>query len=166
MRVVGAMLVVFAAGCGGSGEECAAPAGDRDAALRALHERIEQLGGEGPVVSLELFFTANEDPASFMPNLDPHPGLDRAYCVLSDIRGRANVSDVVIHVDEVYGGDEWPFAPAASVITTASAREVHAWAKELRPDPPGPEYERSWFEVPPGAPEVPKGYGVVTLYWD
>jgi hypothetical protein len=96
--------------------------------LERLNERIEQLGGPNahPVVSLDLFFDENDDPASIGPNLDPHPGVRTFERVLKEIRDRPEVSDVVVQIDEVIEG-EWPYAPAAYVISTASPQQVHEW---------------------------------------
>ena len=137
--------------------------------LERLRARIEELGGQEayPVVPLELFFAGNEDAASIGPNLDPHPGVDAFHRVLREIRERDDVSDVVLQVNEVLeGGDEWPYVDAAYVITSASADDVHRWAAELHPDPPEPGARWLYASPPPGAPPIPDGHDVVTLYWD
>jgi hypothetical protein len=136
-----------------------------------LLARIDELGGQdaSPVVPLSIFFEGNDDPGSIAPNLEPHPGVRTFERVLGEIRARAEVSDVAIQIDEVMGG-EWPYAQAAYVITTASAEDVHRWAAELQPD----EYLAEEDEIapwlggptPPGAPEVPAGHRVITLFWD
>ncbi len=138
--------------------------------LDSAKTRIEELGGPDayPVVPLELFFEGNDDIAAIGPNLDPHPGVQTFYRVLRGIQERPEVSDVVLQVSEVLEGDgEWPFVEAAYVITTASDEQVREWANGLRPDLPVEE-GRSWLYAspPPGAPSVPDGYHVVTLYWD
>jgi hypothetical protein len=143
----------------------------RDESLERLNERIEQLGGPNahPVVSLDLFFDENGDPASIGPNLDPHPGVRTFERVLKEIRDRSEVSDVVVQIDEVIEG-EWPYAPAVYVITTASPQQVHEWAREIQPDDYVGEDDGigPWLfgDRPPGAPEVPEGHRVVTLFWD
>jgi hypothetical protein len=152
-----------------------------DAAMnvRDLHERIESLGGQDayPVVSLDLFFEGNDDPASFAPNLEPHPGIDTFSSVLRSIRDRPDVSGVVVQIDEVLGSDDWPYASAVYVITSAPAGDVHEWASELQPDEdpsPGNVESYGWVPYagrdratpPPGAPEIPPGQRVVTLFWD
>jgi hypothetical protein len=175
--LLGRLLVFLLAlgllsGCGGSGE-------DAEVNVRDLHERIQALGGQDayPVVPLDLFFEGNDDPASFAPNLEPHPGIDRFYSVLRSIRDRSEVSDVVVQIDEVLGPDEWPYASAVYVITSAPAGAVHEWAADLQPDEdpsPGnvesygwvPYAERDRATSPPGAPEIPAGHRVVTLFWD
>jgi hypothetical protein len=136
-----------------------------------LLARIDELGGQEayPVVPLALFFEGNDDPSSLAPNLEPHPGVRTFERVLGEIHARPEVADVVLQIDEVIEG-EWPYAQAAFVITTASAEDVHGWADELQPD----EYVGEEDEIPPwlgrptppGAPEVPAGHRVVTLFWD
>jgi hypothetical protein len=71
-------------------------------------------------------------------------------------------------VSEVLEGEgEWPFVEAAYVITSAGAEDVHRWAAELQPDEPdGAEGTWLYESPPPGAPPIPSGQHVVTLYWD
>ena len=136
-----------------------------------LLARIDELGGQEayPVVPVDLFFEGNDDPASIAPNLEPHPGVRTFERVLLEIRERPEVADVVLQIDEVMEG-EWPYAQAAYVITTASAGDVHEWAAELQPDELVEDEDEipPWLgrPTPPGAPEVPQGHRVVTLFWD
>lgn len=140
--------------------------------MERLSERIEQLGGveASPVVPIDLFFDGNDDPASIAPNLQPHPGIQTFRRVLTDIGNRPDVSNVAVQIDEVIEG-EWPYALAVYVITAASPEEVHRWAAELQPDEYVGEEEHigPWLgrgHAPPGAPAVPEGHRVVTLFWD
>ena len=137
--------------------------------LSRLLARIEELGGGDsyPVVPVDLFFEGNRDEASIGPNLDPHPGIGAFHGALSDIRLRPEVADVVVQISEVMEeDDEWPFAEAAYVITTAPPEEIHRWASDLLPDPPGDGSAWLYGDPPPGAPPVPEGHSIVTLYWD
>jgi hypothetical protein len=146
--------------------------------LEQLLARIEELGGEDayPVVPLDLFFEGNDDPASFAPNLDPHPGLERIRAVLRSIERRPGVSAVVVQIAEVLEPPEWPYAPAVYVITSADAAQVHQWAASLEPDElsPDPSDNYGWIEytgrsrdtAPPGAPSVPADHRPVILFWD
>jgi hypothetical protein len=121
-------------------------------------------GGAEPVVGLELFFDGNDDLGSIGCNLAAHPGTDRFFAVLRDIRDRPEVSDVLVGISEVMGEDEWPFSDHVYVITTASAARVAEWAAELEPEAPG---EGWWNGQPPAEPvAVPPGARVVTLWWD
>ena len=145
---------------------------------RQLHARIAELGGQAayPVVPLDLYFEGNEDPASFAPNLDPHPGIARIYAVLRELARRPDVSAVVVQIDEVLDPPEWPYASAVYVITSREAEEVQAWAASLAPDEAAPDAEDNygWLTYanrdrttpPPGAPNVPDGYRPVILFWD
>jgi hypothetical protein len=139
--------------------------------MRRLNEEIERLGGADayPVVSVDLFFDGNDDPASIGPNLDPHPGVRTFQGVLKDIQDRPEVSGVVMQIDEVIE-DEWPYAQAVHVITTATPEEIHRWAAEIEPDEYVGEEDDlgAWLGrgEPPGAPAVPNGHRVVTLIWD
>ena len=120
--------------------------------IQDLHARIAELGGQTayPVVPLDLYFEGNEDPASFAPNLDPHPGIRRIYAVLAGMAKRTDVS--------------------------SDAAEVHRSAGSIEPDEPSPDSEENygWLGYadrdratpPPGAPEVPERYRPVTLFWD
>ena len=149
------------------------PAREPHPNLVRLRERIEQLGGQEayPVVALELFFEGNDDPASIGPNLDPPPSVQTFYRVLKEIRARPEVADVVLQISEAYpgGADEWPFVDAAYVITTADPAAVHEWARDLSPDEYEPGDEQRWVygaDAPPGAPPIPPGHHLVTLFWD
>jgi hypothetical protein len=92
--------------------------------------------------------------------------------VLREIRDREDVADVVMQIDEVIPG-EWPYVNGVYVVTTARPEKVYQWAAELRPDEyVGEEGEIKPWPVrpgggkPPGAPSVPQGHRVVTLFWD
>ena len=165
-RCLGVALAATLVGCG---------LAERNENLERLNDRIEQLGGPDayPVVPVDLFFDGNNDPASIAPNLEPHPGVDAFGRILRQIRDREDVSDVVMQIDEVIPG-EWPYASGVYVITRARPEMVHEWAAELRPDEyVGAEDEigRRWSVypgegTPPGAPAVPDGHQIVTLFWD
>ena len=94
--------------------------------LEELHAEISRQGGYDhgagpePVVSLELFFDGNEDPASIGCNLSDHPGPARFYEVLSTIRDRPEVHSVWVGVSDVIEPDDWPFSDHVYVVTTAS----------------------------------------------
>jgi hypothetical protein len=138
--------------------------------VERLHRLIEDLGGDDayPVVPLDLFFEGNDDIGSIGPNLEPHPGVRTFERILKEIRDRPEVADVVLQVSEVMSEDEWPFVHAAYVVTTASAADVHRWAEALQPDEYFEDDPTGWPDgrPPPGAPHVPEGHQVVTLFWD
>jgi hypothetical protein len=146
--------------------------------LQYLLTRISELGGQDayPVVPLDLFFDGNDDPASFAPNLDPHPGISEIYAVLHELEERPDVSAVMVQIDEVLEPPEWPYASSVYVITSADAEEVRRCAAPIQPDEMSTDAadDYGWSEragrngatPPPGAPAVPSGYRPVVLYWD
>ncbi|MEO3431248.1 hypothetical protein AAFN88_20500 [Pelagibius sp. CAU 1746] len=72
----------------------------------ALIAKIKAIGGSDEsdheaVVGIEDFFEGNDDLGSIGANLPQHPGLARFREVLSSIRDRAGVSDLVIAIWEV-----------------------------------------------------------------
>jgi hypothetical protein len=146
--------------------------------LEQLLARIDELGGENayPVVPLDLFFEGNDDPASFAPNLLPHPGIERIHAVLRSIEGRPDVSAVFVQIAEVLDPPDWPYASAVYVITSADAADVHQWTASIEPDElsPDPSDHYGWMDyagrsrddAPPGAPSVPADQRPVILFWD
>jgi hypothetical protein len=146
--------------------------------LQQLLDRIDELGGHDayPVVPLDLFFEGNDDPASFAPNLDPHPGIANIHGVLRSIEERPDVSAVVVQIDEVLDPPEWPYASSVYVVTSADAVDVHEWAASLEPDELSSDVRenygwgdypgRSRETAPPGAPSIPPAHRPVILFWD
>ena len=146
--------------------------------LEQLLARINDLGGQDayPVVPLDLFFEGNDDPASFAPNLDPHPGIPKIHGVLRSIEERPDVSAVVVQIDEVLDAPEWPYASSVYVVTSADAAEVHEWAASLEPDELSPDERdnygwgdsggRNRETAPSGAPSIPPAHRPVILFWD
>jgi hypothetical protein len=168
--------ILFAA-CGGGRDAARPRTADGNDDLRRLLDQIGQLGGQEayPVVPLELFFSGNDDVASFAPNLEPHPGIAKIYSVLRSIQDRDDVSEVLVQIDEVLDPPEWPYASSVYVITSASAQDVHEWAASIQPDELAADDEAyGWLTYagrdrstpPPGAPAVPPGYRPVILFWD
>ena len=117
-----------------------------------------------PVVSLEVFFEGNDDPASIGCNLPEHPGVPTFYAVLRSIRERPDVQDVLVAITEDMGDDDWPFSDCIYVLTRASVKDVEKWAAALEPDPDPAE---GYFPGPPKrAPTLLPEHRVVTLWWD
>ena len=84
-----------------------------------------------PVVSLEDFFTGNNDPRSIGAELIPHPGVNQFHRILLEIRSRDDVQDVLVRIEKV--DDLWPYSDVVYVITSAPIEEVKAWFIALRP---------------------------------
>ena len=99
-------------------------------------------------------------------HLSDHPGLERFYTVLSDIRKRAEVQDVLVTIYEIEEGDKtrWPFSERLYVLTKASPDELLSWAAELQPS----EVLDDGFVggKPAAAPDPKPGFKVLSLWWD
>lgn len=118
-----------------------------------------------PVVSLEDFFTGNDDLGSIGCNLDKHPGLPKFYSVLRAIRERPEVQTVLVTIYEVDENDKsrWPFSERVYVFTSATPEQLREWATEVQPD----EVEEGFVGgAPPVAPRLKPGMKVLSLWWD
>ncbi len=117
-----------------------------------------------PVVPLEAFFDGNDDLGSIGCNLPEHPGISRFRDVLTAMRARPDVQDVLVGIYEIVEDDtSWPFSETIYVLTTARASTVQQWAAELEPD----EVTAGFLDgPPPGAPSLRPGMAPVRLWWD
>ena len=118
-----------------------------------------------PVVSLEDFFTGNDDLGSIGCNLAKHPGPQRFSAVLRSIRDRPEVQDVLVTIYENAEEEEsmWPFSERVYVFTSATPQQLGEWAAELRPS----AVEEGFVGgAPKVAPELEPGMKVLSLWWD
>ena len=121
--------------------------------------------GPEPCVPLELFFDGNDELGSIGCNLSEHPGTARFHEVLVAIRGRPEVTDVVVGITEIMPEGEWPFSDHVYVIASALPEHVALWAQDLFPDHAIVGFWSS--DGPPRRfPDVPAGQHVVMLWWD
>lgn len=78
-------------------------------------------------VSLEDFFTGNDDPGSIGANLgEEQPPLDSFYQTLRAIRARESVQDVLVRIHSVEE-DTWPYTDTVYIISSASQEEIETW---------------------------------------
>jgi hypothetical protein len=118
-----------------------------------------------PVASLEDFFEGNRDEGSIGCNLSEHPGIERFYEVLKEIRARDDVQDVLIEISQVEEefDDMWPFSETVYIMTSADASEVKEWMEPLGPS----EIFEGWgYGKPSAAPELKWGMVVRGAWWD
>jgi len=137
-----------------------------------LIELVRQLGMPSsdaaaplPVVPLEAFFTLNDDLGSIGCNLAEHPGPQRFYELLSGIRSKPVVEDVLVEINEVdeTDPDVWPLSERVYVLTSADDQSVAEWLAELQPD----SIEEGWaYGTPRGAPAVVPPNRVWGAWWD
>ena len=121
------------------------------------------------VVSLETFFTGNDDIrsiGSFHPGR--HPGTQFFYELLKNIRNQENVEAVLVEISEIEIKDTpgqltFPLSKRVYIVTSASEEAVSSWVKPLIPY----QITKGWcYGIKPvGAPPVSKGNKVFELYW-
>lgn len=135
-----------------------------------LIEKIKTIGLPAPgrplpLVSLEDFFTGNEDYGSIGCNLGEHPGPQLFFEHLKGIRARHDVQDVLVEINEVEEADEemWPFSDRVYILTNAPEEEVVSWTAPLMAD----EVEAGYaYGQPSSAPELQAGMKVYGVWWD
>jgi hypothetical protein len=117
-----------------------------------------------PVVSLELFFEENDDIGSIGCNLLEHPGIEKFYTILKQIRNKPTVQDILVEIMEYDEGDEiWPFSERIYILTDVEEDEVIRWVKELEISEISQGY---MYGQPKVAPKLREGYKVYSLWWD
>lgn len=146
----------------------------RTALIEAIMAQYDAGAGDPvyPVVAIDAFFDGNEDSYSIAPNMVGygHPGLEKFYGVLAEIRARENVQDVLVAIlecpdrDDPEDADIWPSAECVYVLTSASASDVEHWAEPLKHS--GVVEGWSGDQKPPAAPDVDPEKKVLAITWD
>ncbi len=141
--------------------------------LNRRHELIQCVRQQGlpapgrplPVVSLEEFFTGNDDLGSIGCNLNDHPGIEKFFSTLRAIREKHEVQDVLVEIYEVEERDEsiWPFSERVYILTDATRDDLEGWISELQPDEVTEGYARG---VPSAAPQLGSKMRVYAVWWD
>ena len=106
---------------------------------------IKIINSEGPtsldglrrLVSLEDFFTGNDDIASIGCNLPDHPSTRFFFQKLLEIRSKAGVDDVLVGITETSEDDPdptmWPFSDRVYVVSKLPIDQIEPWFTPLRP---------------------------------
>lgn len=116
------------------------------------------------VVSLEDFFTGNDDLGSIGCNLgDAQPPIATFYQVLRDIRARQGVQDVLVRVCEFDDPSSWPYSDTVYVLARAPIEEVQQWLASLMPTD---VYAEWMYGPPPKAPGLKPGVTPYSVWWD
>ncbi len=127
-----------------------------------------------PVVGVDEFFDGNEDEYSIAPNIvgSGHTGLTEFRRILTEIRSRPDVQDVLIaihespYADDPDDADLWPDSDTVYVLTSATAEELANWASNLRFTDVGEGWSCGTGIKPCAAPEPEPGMRILTLWWD
>jgi hypothetical protein len=116
------------------------------------------------VVSLEDFFTGNDDRGSIGCNLgSDQPAILEFYRVLREIRAKPEVQDVLVRVCEFDDPNSWPFTDTVYVLTSAPLEQVRQWLVSLLPDEIHPEW---MYGAPTKAPQLGAGVTPYSVWWD
>ncbi|MBL8297274.1 MAG: hypothetical protein JNN30_02900 [Rhodanobacteraceae bacterium] len=120
-----------------------------------------------PFVTLDEFFTGNDDTRSLGPQIDAtHPGMDTLLARLRAIAARPDVDVLLVQVRDAQWAydseDEWVSGNCVVVVTCAGADEVAHWRRELGctaiakglPEP-----------LAPNPPALREGYAAWQLVW-
>ncbi|MEX1233185.1 MAG: hypothetical protein WEB58_23240 [Planctomycetaceae bacterium] len=116
------------------------------------------------VVSLEDFFVGNNDPGSIGVNLgQDQPPIVEFHRVLSEIRAKPNVQDVLVRIYDYDDPTSWPYTDTVYIISSAPLATVQEWVNPLLPD----EVHAEWmYGKPPAAPEIQSGMTPYSVWWD
>lgn len=137
---------------------------DRDRLIAKIVAQNAEGEVHETVVSLEDFFTGNDDRGSIGCNLgEQQPAIGEFYRKLREIRSRPNVQDVLVRIYEYDDPTSWPFTDTVYIISSAPLREVKDWVAPLLPD----EVYAEWmYGKPPAAPEPKPGMIPYSVWWD
>ncbi|HAG44160.1 MAG TPA: hypothetical protein DCL31_13605 [Clostridium sp.] len=132
--------------------------------LKKIYEQEDSLGKSLPIVSLEDFFEENNDIGSIGCNILEHPGIEKFYSILKEIRNKVNVQDVLVEIMEYDELDNtWPFSERIYILTNEEKSEISIWTKELQVDDIGEGYV---YGESKAVPKLEEGYLVYSLWWD
>lgn len=126
--------------------------------------RAQQSHGEEVAVSLELFFTGNDDPGSIGCNLGPaQPSLETFRDVLLRLRARPEVQDLVVRITDAEDDTSWPFTDTLYVVSSLPPKVLGEVLSCLRYDALQP----GWMHGKPAAVAAPQGgFSPYSVWWD
>src|SRR5688500_15349378 len=80
------------------------------------------------VVSLEDFFTGNNDRGSIGANLGPNqPPIAEFYRALREIRAKPEVQDVLVRIYDYDDPTSWPYTDTVYIISSAPLPTIKEW---------------------------------------
>ena len=138
---------------------------DPEARKRLIVEIDAQKPDEGEVaVPLDLFFEGNDDPGSIGCNLgDEQPAIQEFYRVLSSLRQKPEVQDVLVRIFAVDDDSTWPYADTVYVISSLSQGEIEDALAPLKFD----EVVAEWmYGKPVASPDPKPGFIPYSVWWD
>lgn len=130
-----------------------------------LVPRITALGfpAKEVVLTLDEFFSGNEEPASIGVNLSSPPSPAEFHRVLKALIDRGDAERILVRVNDIQDPPDWFFSDAIHVIGTIGREALADAVDELHPDE---VYEGWMYGEPVNAGPVPEGMRIYTLWWD
>jgi len=104
--------------------------------LLAAIERQKQESSDPAVVSLDLYFTGNEDQSSIGGNIDPPPGPRQFQEILNNIALRPEVHTVLVEILDTRqdgGGLQWPSSRCVYILSRCDMGQIGKWLAPLEP---------------------------------
>ncbi len=138
--------------------------GDRESLIAKIEAQRSSASDGEVIVSLEDFFTGNDDVGSIGCNLGgEQPAISEFYRVLKVIRSKPEVQDVLVRICEYDDPPSWPYTDTVHIITSAQIEKVEEWVVPLKPDEIYPEW---MYGKPAAAPEPKSGMKSYSVWWD
>jgi hypothetical protein len=137
---------------------------EREKLIAKIHLQIPPDELREIVVSLEDFFTGNNDRGSIGCNLGAEqPSIAEFYRRLREIRLKPDVQDVLVRIYEYDDPTSWPHTDTVYIISSAPLAKIKTWVSPLLPD----EVYAEWmYGKPPAAPDVDPGMTAYSVWWD
>lgn len=122
-----------------------------------------------PVVSLDEYFSENEEEDSIAPNNWGYgrPSIKVIYTRFKEIKNRPDVQGVYVGMHDewpdAFDDGLWPAAENIHIISSASEAELEKWVEGLGHDGVGLGWPYGEHKL---SPKPQDGYFVYTVYWD
>ena len=119
-----------------------------------------------PVVSVSDFFTGNNEEGSIAPNvagMANEPSHDTFRDVLTSIKARPNVQDVLVALDPEDDHSMWPSSSTVYILSSATEDDVREWVAPIKPDEVSEGYATG---KPVRAPLLNPNVRVWYVWWD
>jgi len=119
---------------------------------------------EPQFVSVNDFFSGNDDNSSIGCNLLEHPGIKIFNEIFTDLEKHKDVEAVYIQIAELDPSeDSWPFSDTVLVIGNISKSNLHNIVSPLKPDEIGTGEE---YGAPQIIMEKYKSWNIYAVWWD
>lgn len=139
-----------------------------------LLEKLRILSKEDPerypVVTLDDYFSENDDEESIAPNNWGYgrPSIKEIYSNFKKVEERSDVQGVYVGMhndwtESLDKDDLWPAAENIHIISSATQEEANKWIEGMKADGIGLGWPYRKHKL---SPEPPEGYVVYTVYWD